>query len=159
MSSIEKIYYTYEDIHNLVRKVAKKIKDDNYQPDVMVAVAGGGYIPARILRNEFKKPLVGISMNYYNEKDEIQEKANIYQWVTEEEVRDKKILIIDEVDDTRKTLHYIIENIKQLQPKEIGIAVLNNKMKTKKPFEVDDIRYYCAEENEDKWIVYPWDNY
>ena len=159
MSSVEKIYYTYEDIHNLVRKVAKKIKDDNYEPDVMVAVAGGGYIPGRILRNEFKKPLVGISMNYYNEKDEIQEKANIYQWVTEEEVRDKKILIVDEVDDTRKTLHYIIENIKQLKPKEIGIAVLNNKMKTKKPFEVDDIRYYCAEENEDKWIVYPWDNY
>ena len=89
MSSVEKIYYTYEDIHNLVRKVAKKIKDDNYEPDVMVAVAGGGYIPARILRNEFKKPLVGISMNYYNEKDEIQEKANIYQWVTEKEVKIK----------------------------------------------------------------------
>ena len=61
----------------------------------MIAVAGGGYIPARILRNEFKKPLIGISMNYYNEKDEIQEKANIYQSVREEEVRDKKILIVD----------------------------------------------------------------
>ena len=50
------------------------------------------------------------------------------------------------------------KNIKQLQPKEIGIAVLNNKMKAKKPFELDEIRYYCAETNEDKWIVYHWDN-
>lgn len=58
-----------------------------------------------------------------------------------------------------KIITFKRKNIKQLQPKEIGIAVLNNKMKAKKQFELDGIRYYCAEINQDKWIVYHLDNY
>lgn len=159
MSSMDKIYYTYEDIHNFVKTVCYKVRKDNYDPDVIIAVAGGGYIPARILRNEFKKPLIGISMNYYNENDEIQETPNIYQWVQEEHVKGKKILIVDEVDDTRKTLQYIVEKIKVFEPSEIGIVILHNKDKGIQKPVLDGIRYYYAEETDDKWIVYPWDYY
>ena len=153
----DKIYYTYNDIHNLVKKVCSKIKDDNYEPDLLIAIGGGGYIPARILRNEFNKPLIGISVNYYNEKDEINDNVKIYQWITEEQVKNKKILLIDEVDDTRNTLHFIINKIKSYNPKEIGIAVLNNKIKNKE--KINKVKYYAAENTDDKWIVYPWDRY
>lgn len=157
MTSTEKIYYSYEDIHKFVKRVSQKIRDDNYEPDVLIAIGGGGYIPGRILRNEFKKPIIGITINFYDENDQIQEKPNIHQWVNYNDVKNKKILIVDEVDDTRKTLHYIVDHLKFFEPKEIGVVVLNNKLKPKLDFE--DVRYYSAQETEDKWIVYPWDGY
>lgn len=157
MESDKKIYYTYENIHSLVKNVAKKIKESNFEPDVLIAIGGGGYIPARILRNEYKKPLIGVSVNYYDENDKIQEKANVYQWIEKKHVKNKNILIIDEVDDTRKTLHFIVKKMKNYKPKEIAIAVLNNKKKQKESLE--NVKYFCSEETEDKWIVYPWDYY
>ena len=157
MESDKKIYYTYENIHSLVKNVAKKIKTSNFEPDVLIAIGGGGYILGRILRNEYKKPLIGVSVNYYDENDKIQEKVNVFQWIEKKHVKNKNILIIDEVDDTRKTLHFIVEKMRKYKPKEIAIAVLNNKKKEKEPLE--NVKYFCSEETEDKWIVYPWDYY
>ena len=45
---MDKLYYSYSDIHNLVKQGSIHLKD--FKPDYIIAVAGGGLIPARILR-------------------------------------------------------------------------------------------------------------
>lgn len=64
----------------------------------------------------------------------------------------------DEIDDTRKTLEYVVNKIKEeLEPSQIGIAVVHNKKKQKLCMELVVDAYYCAQEIEDKWVVYPWE--
>jgi uncharacterized protein len=46
---VEKRYVTYNQVHNQCRRWSKKILED-FKPNLMIAIGGGGYVPARILR-------------------------------------------------------------------------------------------------------------
>ncbi|KAL9108129.1 MAG: hypothetical protein Q9227_007105 [Pyrenula ochraceoflavens] len=46
---VEKVYVTYNQIHKLCQASAERILND-FQPKLMIAIGGGGYVPARILR-------------------------------------------------------------------------------------------------------------
>ena len=69
------------------------------------------------------------------------------------------MLIVDEVDDTRKTLDYLINYFKNnnYQFNSLGIFVVNNKIKPKVLTISNDIFYFSCEDNQDIWINYPWD--
>ncbi|KAL9931229.1 hypothetical protein V8E36_009906 [Tilletia maclaganii] len=47
---------TYNEVHLLLRDVAERIKSQFGQPDLMVAIGGGGFFPARVLRTFLKVP-------------------------------------------------------------------------------------------------------
>lgn len=152
---MDKIYYSYQDIHNLVKQGSLRLK--NFKPDYIVAVAGGGLIPARILRTFIDVPIISVTISFYNEKNQIMDVPKILQWVDKETIKGKNILIVDEVDDTRKTLSYLVEFFRQNSNK-LGIFTVNNKIKPKVYKIPDNVLYISCRENTDIWIVYPWDN-
>jgi len=73
-----------------------------------------------------------------------------------EQIKGKRILVIDEVDDTRMTLEYIEKELQALCPAEMKFFVLHNKDKPKKGTITSS--YMAAVTIPDVWIVYPWDN-
>lgn len=152
-----KIIYSYNYIHNLIKRGSQYVQALQFEPDYILCVAGGGMIPSRILRTFIDVPIISLTINYYDEQNNIKSIPKIIQWVDHEVIKGKNILIVDEVDDTRKTLKYLIEKLKKSVNK-LGIFVVNNKDK-KKVYEIPkDIFYFSCEDTEDKWIVYPWDN-
>ncbi|PGH15887.1 hypothetical protein GX50_09005 [[Emmonsia] crescens] len=46
---VEKVYVTYNQVHKLCQVSADRILND-FRPNLMIAIGGGGYIPARMLR-------------------------------------------------------------------------------------------------------------
>ena len=46
----KKVWYTYDDIHRVIKQLAEKIQASGVRYDAMIAIGGGGFIPARILR-------------------------------------------------------------------------------------------------------------
>ena len=88
------------------------------------------------------------------------ESPRTIQWIDEVEKKlaGKKVLLVDEVDDSRVTLEYCLRELLHHDPAEIAVAVLHNKRKEKKgkiPPEIH--RYFAGEELDDRWICYPWD--
>lgn len=152
---MDKLYYSYQDIHNLVKQGSIRLKD--FKPDYIIAVAGGGLIPARILRTFIGVPIISVTISFYNDKNEIMDIPKILQWIDKETIKGKNILIVDEVDDTRKTLSYLVEFFRQ-NSKKLGVFVVNNKIKPKVYQIPDDVFYISCRENTDIWINYPWDN-
>jgi len=85
----------------------------------------------------------------------------------------KKVLIVDEVDDTRTTLEYAVRELEKdvaeaakqagrdKESTQFSIFVLHNKDKDKKghlPNEMmDEKRYLAARTVGDVWINYPWE--
>ena len=68
------------------------------------------------------------------------------------------MLLVDQVDDTRTTLKYCIDELrKRNDPKEIAVMVVHNKVKKKEAELSNDVRYYAGEDVPDRWICYPWD--
>lgn len=157
---MEKFRFTYQDIHKTARDIAERVKASGYQPDVIVAIGSGGFIPARIIRTFLDKPILAVGIAYYDQDDRPSELPRKVQWIEEAEKKlaGKRILLVDEVDDSRTTLEYCIRELLRHRPAEVAVAVLHDKKKEKHgviPPEVQ--RYFAGKTIEDKWVVYPWD--
>ena len=74
-------------------------------------------------------------------------------------VAGKRVLIVDEVDDTRKTLAFLLDYFAEngYEFEKLGIFVVHNKIKPKSYTFNGAVKYYSCVEVEDKWVVYPWD--
>ena len=157
----EKVFYSYDEIDASCRKSAKFIKD-SFKPDIILAIGGGGLIPARIIRNELNVPIYVVSLSSYDEDDKSIDEPRIVQWMDFSSFKEKRILIVDEVDDTRKTLDFLINKLTKEEgifSTKLGVFVIHNKIKEKTVSDrhLNVYYYHNAEEVEDKWIVYPWD--
>lgn len=186
----EKLYISYELVHKLCQKAAQALKKGR-QIDLIIAIGGGGFIPARILRSFIKEkgkkniPIQAIGLSLYEQmtdsaEDQIGKEVIRTQWIDFgnlslhfDSLIGKHIIIVDEVDDTRTTLHYALteleKDVKRIQT-ELGredeettfsIFVLHNKNKPKRaelPLTMfEDGRYLVGQEVADKWIAYPWE--
>ena len=157
---MEKYFFTYEDIHKTSLDLSLRVRASGFEPDVIVAIGSGGFIPARIMRTFLNKPILAVGVAYYDADDKACELPRKVQWIEEAEKKlaGKRILLVDEVDDSRVTLEYCIRELLRHQPSEIAVAVLHNKLKPKKgsiPTEIK--RYFAGREIEDRWVCYPWD--
>ena len=159
-----KVYYSYGDIHDSVSRLVPTLQTE-FAPTVLIAIGGGGFIPARILRTELKVPILAISLELYDDTtNTIRPKGVVcHQWfdVNSEPgklVEGGNVLIVDEVDDTRTTLQYAVEEVwKRCKPAKVAVCVVHNKNKPKKGTLPDTVPYFAAEEVEDHWLCYPWD--
>lgn len=157
---MEKYFFTYEDIHKTSLDIAARVKASGFDLDVIVAIGSGGFIPARIMRTFLGKPILAVGVAYYDAEDKPSDLPRKVQWIEEAEKKlaGKRILLVDEVDDSRTTLEYCVRELLRHKPAEIAVAVLHNKLKAKQgsiPSEVK--RYFAGREIEDRWVCYPWD--
>ena len=158
------LYYQYNDIHNTVCKMAPAIRA--FCPDVIVAIGGGGFIPARMLRAHLDKvPILAVTMEAYDDAtNTLQDETNVivHQWFDTTrghgaKVPGGRVVIVDEIDDTRLTLSKCIDALREAKPAAIAAAVVHNKAKPKKAEIPEDVLYVVGEEVKDVWLHYPWD--
>ena len=156
----DKLYVSYNTVHKMVAKLAREITESGFDPDVIVAIGSGGFIPARMIKTHINRPIFAVGISYYGVDHKHRDRPTKIQWIDEvqEQLRGKNVLLIDEVDDTRATLGYCVGELLKYEPKEIAVLILHNKLKAKDvEFPPEIKRYYPAMEVEDVWIKYPWD--
>ena len=127
------------------------IKKSAYNPDLVVAIGRGGYVPARIVCDFLLSDhLTSIRISHWGVAARKMERAEvIYPLNTPAD--GKKILIIDDVTDTGETLSTAVGYIRDLCPEEIKTGVLQHKSVSS--FIPD---YYAEELTQWRWMVYPW---
>ncbi|MBN2859594.1 MAG: phosphoribosyltransferase [Sphaerochaetaceae bacterium] len=155
-----KFYVGYGTIHKTVKSLAERLTESGFDPDVIVAIGSGGFIPARIMKTFINRPILAVGISYYNIDQSHADYPQKIQWIdeTERQIEGKKVLLIDEVDDTRATLGYCVRELLRHEPEEIAVLVLHNKKKEKAAdFPPEITRYFAGLDIEDLWIKYPWD--
>ncbi len=156
----DKLYFSYAQIHTTVKNLAETIKRSAFSPDVIVAIGTGGFIPARILKTYINRPILTVGLKLYNEDNTPEPSPRKIQWIDEVEkkISGKRVLLVDEVDDSRVTLEYCLSELLRHDPAEIAVGVLHNKKKEKRGSYPPVIKkIFFGEELEDQWVVYPWD--
>ncbi|GAA5850492.1 hypothetical protein JCM3766R1_003515 [Sporobolomyces carnicolor] len=192
--------YSYVDVHVTIGNAAKEIKA-KFDPDIMIAIGGGGFFPARVLRTFLKRasgpdgskrniPIQAIGLSLYEEvgafdgsegltsEEKLGKEVIRTQWLDFSTLGNRpligrRILIVDEVDDSRTTLGYAVAELKKdiaqqyerLTPEqkahfpktELAIFVVHNKLKEKLADLPDDVQYFPGENIADKWVDYPWE--
>jgi len=128
----------------------EKMTDDNFYPDIIVGIARGGWIPARLLAAFYgNRRTANIKIEFYNNTTRATDNPIITQEISEK-VEDKIVLIVDDVADSGKSLMAAIEHIKEMGAKEIKTATLYYKKHS-----IIKPEYYIKETK--AWIVYPWE--
>jgi len=157
-----RVYFSYAQIHAAVSSLRDQVLA--WKPDVMVAIGGGGFIPARMLRTEVKVPILAVSLELYDDATKTANKQVVKkQWFDETSgvgkmVRGRRVLIVDEVDDTRATLEYCVKELQETNsPSAVAVAVVHNKLKAKTGTLPEGVAYFAGEDVPNCWNCYPWD--
>ena len=142
---------SWRDVYNLTLQLSERIVASGFKPDVIVGIARGGWIPARILSDVlYMDTLQNIRIEYYTDVGSKGKEPKITQPLTGS-MKGKNVLLIDEVADTGDTLQHAIDPVKNLGVKEVRSAVLHYK-----PTSTVVPDYYMVETT--SWTVYPWEN-
>jgi hypoxanthine phosphoribosyltransferase len=140
----------WDDVKKLAEKVADKIIESSYKPDIIIAISRGGFDHARILSDELDiQKLASFQMVYYKS---IEKRHNIPQVINPLKINLKglKALLVDDVSDSGNSLTYAKQHVLRLEPQEIKIATLHHK-----PWSNYEADYYA--EIVDQWVIYPWE--
>jgi hypoxanthine phosphoribosyltransferase len=155
---MKKIKYSYNQLHEVVKQIAAEITENGVKIDVVIGIATGGWIPARILRTflphngKFPKPLYSLGIINYDSEDNLLDNPTIVQDIPENiDFQNKNILLVDEVADSGGTFLRAKEYIEELFPKKLYTAVIH--LKEASAFSPD----FVGENAGNNWIVYPWD--
>lgn len=141
---------SWDYLHNSCKIIAKKIKDDKFKPDVVVALSRGGFVPARSICDMLIiKDLVSIKVDHWGITANMDGKAKI-RYPLNVSLDDKKVLIVDDITDSGESMIVSKEFVKTLNPFEIKTATALH-IKTSK-FKPD----YYGEEIDQKWVIFPW---
>ena len=157
-----KIWYTYDDIHRVIKGLAEKIQNSGTKYDAMIAIGGGGFIPARMLRCFLEIPIYAVTTAYYDNDHEgqVTEEVKKVQWLdpVPDVLKGKNVLVVDEVDDSRVTMEFCLNELLKEDFGTIGVAVLHekNQSQSRQRFPKASLisaalpwKYW--------WINYPWD--
>jgi len=133
--------------------LAKKIEESGYMPDIIIAIARGGYVPARLLCDFLGvENLVSIQSQHWTEAAKKGEKA-IIKFEYTINLENMRALLVDDIIDTGESVilakEYITRNWK---PKELRVATLQwiSSVAKIKP------DYYYIEVKDWVWFQYPW---
>jgi hypoxanthine phosphoribosyltransferase len=138
-------------VNQLARRLAQLIRRDGFQSDIVVAIARGGYVPARLLCDLLDiYDLTSIRVMHYTAGSQKREKARLYMPLAVD-VRGKKVLLVDDVTDSGDTLQLALQHIRECGAAEIRVAVLQHK-------QVSSIipDFYAHKVVRWRWLIYPW---
>jgi hypoxanthine phosphoribosyltransferase len=131
-------------------ELAGKIRD--FRPEMIVGLSRGGLVPARIMSDLLGVDDVGIlGVKFYKAMG----KATDFPKITQELAMDiggKRILVVDDVADTGRSLVVAKDYLQRKGAGEIKIATIHYK-----PNSIFKPDYFVASTS--AWIVYPWERH
>jgi hypoxanthine phosphoribosyltransferase len=141
---------SWDRIYRLLLNLAETVRKSGFEPDVIVGVSRGGWIPARIMSDLLETPkLANVTAEFYVGVAETKREPSITQPVSVS-VKGKKVLVVDDVADTGESLKLVNVHLKNQDASEVKIAAIYYK-----PWSVIVPHYYEKETR--NWIVFPWE--
>jgi uncharacterized protein len=141
---------TYQRFGDAVRELAQQIADSGYRPDVVIAVARGGLIPAGALAYALGTKAAGtLNVEFYTDVEEtLPDPVVLEPLLDTAALGDRQLLVVDDVADSGRTLALVMELVRQ-HGAHARSAVLYTKPRT-------IIRPDYSWRDTDLWITFPW---
>jgi hypoxanthine phosphoribosyltransferase len=142
---------TWDRIYELLLNLAHRINQAKFKPDIIVGIARGGWPVARVLSDLLENPsLASVSAKYYVNVGETKHEPIIIQPVSAP-VKHKRVLIVDDVADTGRSLALVRDHLNGQGAAEVKMATVY-----RKPWSIVTPDWFARETN--LWILFPWDS-
>ncbi|MEQ8924884.1 MAG: phosphoribosyltransferase family protein [Fulvivirga sp.] len=126
-------------VNQKIKRMAFQIFENNFDEKevVLAGIKNQGYILAQLLQEQlneiatFKTRLVGVSLD-----KEAPTQSNISLDCDEKEVKNKTIILIDDVSNTGRTMAYSLKPFLNIKVKKLETSVLVNRSHTQFPISI-----------------------
>ena len=152
-------------IHRIVRGMAK----DNWKPDYIVGITRGGLVPAVMLSQYLDVKMYTLDVSFRD--NDVGPESNL--WMAEDafghSVEPKKILLVDDINDTGRTLNWIKKdwpsgcfpshsNWPKVWNNNVRFAtIVDNESSAFR--DVDYTALTINKFEEPSWVVFPWETW
>lgn len=133
-----------------MRELAQTIADSGFQPEVIIAIARGGLLPAGALTYALGTKLSdAMNIEFYTDVEKtLPDPILLEPLLDMESIKGKKLLVVDDVADSGRTLKMAVDMLADLKA-DVRSAVIYNKPRS---VIAPDYSWKAT----DKWIVFPW---
>ena len=163
-----KVYYHWQDIEDMTSDIIQQIAvdGDGFKPDYVVGLTRGGLIPATMISHYFQVPMHTLEIKLRDHA--VEPESN--KWMAQDALDGKKILIIDDINDTGDTLAWLKQDwnssgkiITGKNPEinwesNIRFATLVENEPSKFG-DVDYVSKFINKIDHPQWIVFPWEEW
>ena len=140
----------WERLYELCFRLYQKIVNSGFIPDVIVGVARGGWVPARILSDLFfTKETANVKVDLYRGIYAREPEPKISQSMPKD-MQWEHPLLVDDIADTGDSLIAAMNHLEELGYENIRTAALHFK-----PWSSIVPNYYIIKTQ--AWVVYPWE--
>jgi hypothetical protein len=175
---MKKIYYTWQDIENQTQEILRQLQRDAWMPDYVVGLTRGGLVPANLISQYLEVPMETLKVQL---RDGNESESNL--WMAEDafgyDIHDpmasgdgrKKILIVDDINDTGATLNWIKQDWPsgcfpnderwkdEIWGHNVRVAVLVDNEASESELKINYSAIDLNKAEEDCWIVFPWEDW
>ena len=131
-------------------ELANRIKNSGFEPEVIVGVSRGGWPPARVMSDLLENSnIANMKVEFYKDIGVRSKRPRITQSVTSP-VEGRRVLVVDDVADTGRSLKVVAQHIRRRGAKELKVCTIY-----KKPQSIFAPDYYARTTR--KWIIFPWE--
>jgi hypoxanthine phosphoribosyltransferase len=149
-NSLEFEIPSWNQIYGSLLNLSEAVRKSGFEADLIVGVSRGGWIPARIMSDLLGNlNLANVTAEFYVGVAETRQEPSITQPVSAS-VDGKKVLVVDDLADTGKSLKLVTSHLKSQGASEVKIAIIYYK-----PWSITVPDYYEKETR--RWIVFPWE--
>ena len=146
---VEKLIVSWDEMARMVTVLAGQLRGEY---DVLLAITRGGLIPAGVLAYHLRlRNILVAAVEFYTEDGVRGPAPSFLQFPADPLLRDRRVLIVDEVWDSGRTIQAVRERVARAGGRPTT-AVLHWKPGRS---EVDARPDHHVVET-DAWIVYPW---
>jgi hypoxanthine phosphoribosyltransferase len=132
------------------REVAQRVVDSGYRPDMVIAIARGGLIPAGAIAYALGVKAAGtLNVEFYSDIEEtLPDPVVLAPLLDTDAIVGRKLLVVDDVADSGRTLDLVLGLLRR-HTEDVRSAVLYTKPRT-----IVQPDYSWRET--DRWINFPW---
>ena len=142
----------WEYIYDLCRDVADDVKRAEFEPDVVVALARGGWFAGRCLCDFLGlDDLASLKIEHYVGTAQQGDEPEIRYPLADGAVEGKDVLVVDDIADTGQSLQTAAECVAERDPASVRTATLQL-LDTSD----HDPAFVGERLDEWTWVVYPW---
>ena len=157
-----KRYISQKEIETGVLDIVSQMYSDDWRPDMIVGVTRGGLIPAVMMSH-----YTGIRMETIDVR--LRDTFNSPEhalWMAEDAGAGKRILILDDINDTGETFKWIVKDWEESNPPADWLDIWGNNVRfatiidnAPSAFDVDYSSIEINKAEDPAWIVFPYEEW
>ena len=150
MTEVEKLYVNWNDIDHMVDDLINQMVADYWKPDYIVGITRGGLTPAIMMSHKTGIKMYTLDVRLRDGGTDSNLESNL--WMAEDARLGKKILLVDDINDTGETIGWIKDDW-QSDNMKFAMLIENEASKVSSDYNCKTVNKF----EKDVWIVYPWE--